>query len=123
MTAADPGDDVRGRTVIDRAGEEIGEVDALLVDEGEEKVRFLEVAAGGFLGLGERKFLIPVDAVTRIDAKQVHVDQERQRIVGAPAYDPAVTQRPDYDEDIVGYDGYTPFWGPGYVDSGDPYLV
>jgi sporulation protein YlmC with PRC-barrel domain len=45
-----PAEDVRGRKVLDRAGEDIGHVDNLLVDDREHKVRFLCVAAGGFLG-------------------------------------------------------------------------
>ncbi len=88
FTVADPEEDIRGRKVVDRSGGEIGEVDALLIDDRETKVRFLRVAAGGFLGISERHFLIPVDAVTRIDDDHVHVDQTREHITGAPAYDP-----------------------------------
>jgi PRC-barrel domain protein len=36
----------------------------VFMDEREDKVRLLRVAAGGFLGLRETKFLIPFDAVT-----------------------------------------------------------
>jgi sporulation protein YlmC with PRC-barrel domain len=55
----DSTEDVRGRKVMDRQGEEIGKVDDLMVDEREFKVRFLEVASGGVLGLGATKVLIP----------------------------------------------------------------
>jgi len=122
LTVRDAAADVRGRTVVDRTGEEIGEVDGLLLDRQETKVRFLEVAAGGFLGLGERHFLIPVDAVTRIDDDHVHVDQERQRVVGAPAYDPALTREQTYYEDLYGHYGYAPYWGAGYAYPAHPYF-
>ena len=115
MTIADPDADVRGRKVIDNTGDESGKVDALIIDERESKVRFLQVAAGGFLGIGERHFLLPVDAVTRVDEDHVHVDQTRERIVGAPAYDPNVVPEVDYYDSLYGYYGYTPFWGPGYA--------
>ncbi len=115
LTVRDPADDVRGRKVVDRNGEEVGTVDALLIDRQEAKVRFLLVGAGGFLGLGERHFLIPVDAVTRIDPDHVHVDQTRERVVGAPAYDPSLAREPTFYEDVYGYYGYAPYWGPGYV--------
>ncbi len=121
LTVADPREDIRGRTVVDRAGAEIGHVDGLLLDQQESKVRFLEVAAGGFLGLGERRFLIPVDAVTRIDADQVHVDQTRERITGAPAYDPDLADADDYWNDVYGYYGYPPYWGEGYAYPAYPY--
>ncbi|CAA9559289.1 MAG: hypothetical protein AVDCRST_MAG19-1670 [uncultured Thermomicrobiales bacterium] len=121
MTLADAAIDVRGRTVVDRTGEEIGTVDALMLDEAESKVRFLRVAAGGFLGLGERLFLIPVDAVTRLDENHVHVDQTRERVVGAPAYDPNIVPDTNDYAGLYGYYGYAPFWAPGYVYPAYPY--
>jgi len=121
LTVADPAEDVRGRRVADRNGDEIGTVDALMTDERENRVRFLRVGAGGFLGLGERKFLIPVDAVTRVDRDHVHVDQTRERVVGSPAYDPDLTYDDVYYDDLYGYYGYAPFWGPGYVYPTYPY--
>ncbi len=35
----------------------------IYVDTGERKVRFLDAGAGGFLGIGEKHFMIPVEAV------------------------------------------------------------
>ena len=121
LTVKDPAADVRGRKVLDQANEEIGEVDALLMDEQESKVRFLQVAAGGFLGIGERHFLIPVDAITRIDADHVHIDQTRERVIGAPGYDPTLVPDRSYYDSLYGYYGYAPYWGPGYVYPAYPY--
>lgn len=121
MTLADRGEDVRGRTVLDVNGNEIGNVDALLLDEAESKVRFLRVETGGFLGIGERKFLVPVDAVTRVDADHVHVDRTRERVAGAPAYDPDLTYERDYYGDVYDYWGYAPYWGLGYAYPAYPY--
>lgn len=119
LTVDDPAQDVRGRTVVDRAGDEIGTVDDLYVDERERRVRFLQVAAGGFLGLGERHFLLPVGAVTRVDADRIEVDQDRERIVGSPAYDPAVSPQPNYFAGIYNWYGEAPFWTPITVPERD----
>jgi sporulation protein YlmC with PRC-barrel domain len=121
LQVADPNEDVRGRKVVDRAGEDIGHVDALLVDQRDNKVRFLRVAAGGFLGIGERKFLIPVDAVTQVTPKEVRIDQTRQHLIGAPAYDPTLVYKQDYYNGLYGYYGYPPYWSPGYVYPPYPY--
>ena len=121
LTVADPREDVRGRTVVDRNGDEIGHVDALLIDDRESKVRFLRIASGGFLGIGESTFLLPVDAVTRIGEDRIVVDQTRERIAGAPAYDPELTYDQDYYGGLYGYYGYGPYWGPGYTYPAYPY--
>ncbi len=118
LTVADPAEDIRGHTVIDQAGKDIGTVDGLMIDDAERKVRFLQVAAGGFLGIGEKTFLIPVDAISGITDDKVRVDQTRERIVGGPAYDPDLAKQADSFESSYGYYGYAPFWGAGYAYPG-----
>ncbi len=113
----DPGQDIRGHTVIDRHGEKLGHVSDLFIDEGERKVRMLELSTGGFLGIGERHALIPVDAVTKVSGEDVHIDQTREHVAKSPAYDPALVQTPtrEYWEPLYGYYGLSPYWGAGYV--------
>ncbi len=120
LTVSFPEEDVRGRKVLDRAGEQVGTVDDLLVDDVEHKVRFLQVACGGILGLGEQKVMIPVDAIVRITDEAVQIDQERERVAGAPHYDPTIT-RDTYLEELYGYYGYGPYWAPGYVYPAYPF--
>ncbi|MGI8485269.1 MAG: PRC-barrel domain-containing protein, partial [Thermomicrobiales bacterium] len=74
LTVANPAEDIRGRKVVDKNGDDIGDVDALMIDTDEAKVRFIQIGAGGFLGIGEKHFLIPVDAITSINDDTVHVD-------------------------------------------------
>jgi sporulation protein YlmC with PRC-barrel domain len=125
LTVADPAEDIRGRTVIDRDREEIGEVNDLLIDDHDKRVRFLEVASGGFLGLGKTTFLIPVEAITHIGGEEVSINQTRQHIAGSPPYDPTLIHQ-DADEggyygDVYRYYNYPPYWGPGYVYPPYPY--
>jgi sporulation protein YlmC with PRC-barrel domain len=119
VDVANPADDVRGLMVVDSAGNEVGEVDGLLIDEGGRKVRFLEVGSGGFLGIGQEKRLIPVDAVTKVDDR-VHIDKAREHVAGGSAYDPKLASG-DYFERVYGYYGYPPYWMPGYVYPGYPF--
>ena len=131
LTVSDEAEDVRNYTVVDRDGEEIGKVDDLLVDETERKVRFLRIQEGGFLGIGGRQFLIPVDAVARIAEQKVHVDQKGEHVGAGPTYDPAVAAADawresayrdgGYYEGLYGHYGYTPFWAPGYAYPGFPF--
>jgi CBS domain-containing protein len=113
LTLANPSEDIRGRKALDMADEELGRIDDLLIDEREHKVRFLQVASGGFLGLGTTKFLLPVDAIMRITPDAVYINQTREKIAGAPRYDPALVDE-RYVGDLYGHYGYPPYWGLGY---------
>ena len=115
LTVANPDEDARGRTVVDRHGEEIGKVDDLLIDDRENRVRFLRVAHGGFLGIGQDHFLVPVDAVTGMDEDRVYIDRERSRLSDVPGYDPELAREPEYYSSVYGWWGYAPYWAPGYT--------
>jgi sporulation protein YlmC with PRC-barrel domain len=132
LTIANPAEDIRGRTVVDRDGEDLGEVADLLLDDPEKRVRLLEVASGGFLGLGKTQFLLPVEAITRISDDTVYVNQARQYIAAAPHYDPDLIHREagvkgyeaderGYYDDVYHYYGYPPYWAPGAVYPPYPY--
>ncbi len=113
LMLADPADDVRGLTVVDAQGDPIGEVDDLIVDEEERRARFLVVASGGFLGLGETKRLLPVDAVTAVE-DEVHVEPAREAVHATREFDPELEPFPAFEAVYDEY-GYAPFWVPGYV--------
>ena len=88
---ANPEDDLRGKDVCDPHGQRMGSVEDLYVDRQEREVRYLEVGAGGFLGIGERRFLVPVEAVTRVSEDQVIVEPERtERAKGSAPFDTKV---------------------------------
>ncbi|MBE0011072.1 PRC-barrel domain-containing protein [Arthrobacter sp. AET 35A] len=121
QTVATSDEDIRGRTVRDKNGDDIGTIDDLLIDEGENKVRFLEVGSGGILGLGQNKSFIPVDSITGVE-DDVHINQTREHVAGAPAYNPELTEQSSFYEDIYSYYGTTPFWSAGYMYPGYPYF-
>lgn len=116
LTVSDPAEDVRGLKVVDRHGDELGDIDDLMLDDRDNRVRFLRVAHGGFLGIGESHFLLPVDAVVRIDDAHVHVDRERSAMGETPGYDPDLAEQPDdYYTGVYSWWGYPPYWTPGYM--------
>ncbi|WP_236243455.1 PRC-barrel domain-containing protein [Streptomyces sp. CC228A] len=121
QTVAAADEDVRGRKVVNGEGDEMGKVDDLLVDEQEGKVRFLLVEHGGFLGLGEKKTFVPVDAVVDVRDDVVVVSQSRRQIADAPPYDPELVDESQYSEDVFRHFGMAPYWGAGYVYPPYPY--
>jgi sporulation protein YlmC with PRC-barrel domain len=85
FVTANPGDDLCGKGVYDPHGQRMGSVEDLYVDRQEREVRFLEVGAGGFLGIGERRFLVPVEAVTKVSEDQVIVEPDTKKEAEGPA--------------------------------------
>jgi sporulation protein YlmC with PRC-barrel domain len=119
-TVEDPAEDVRGRTVRDHNGEDLGMIEDLLVDTDAGKVRFLRVEHGGILGFGATPSFIPVDAVSRVTPDEVHLARSRDEIAGAPRYDPELVDQQPYYDSLYGHYGYLPYWGVGYVYPGFP---
>jgi sporulation protein YlmC with PRC-barrel domain len=115
QTVADPAADVRGRKAFDSNGEDVGTVEDLLIDDEENKVRFLRIGSGGFLGIGRDHFLVPVEAIESVEQDRVTISRDRGRLSDVPAYDPELTYDPIYYADLYGWWGYGPYWAPGYV--------
>ena len=105
-TVSSADEDIRGRMVKDKDGDNVGTIDGLLVDAAARKVRFMEVASGGFLGLGETKSLIPVEAITRITEHDVFISHARKHVAGAPPYDPELVK-----EDAGYFSALYPYYG------------
>ncbi len=122
LTTRDRAEDIRDRKVVDAVGDEIGKIDALLIDDQEQKVRFLRVASGGFLGIGKSKVLIPVEAITKVEEEVVRIDQTRDHVSNAPAYDPDLVED-NYYETVYGHYGFQPYWGAGYLYPAYPFFL
>ena len=123
QTVAASDEDVRGRKMLDSTGEDIGTIDGLMVDDDQNKVRFLRVKSGGFLGLGAHHVMIPVELITGITADVVSIDRSREHLVNAPKYDPALVADRDehYWGGIYDYYGFAPYWRTGYAYPPYPY--
>lgn len=113
-TVSGADEDIRGRDVVDVDGEDLGTVKDLLIDQAEKRVRFLEVASGGFLGIGADTTFIPVDAITNITGDVVRIRETREKVAGAPVYDPEVVLDRDRHGGILDYYHYGVYWDPKY---------
>src|SRR3712207_1828396 len=76
--------DIRRLGVFKQKGDEIGNVEDFYVDTREREVRLLEVSSGGFMGLGEKRFLIPVEAVTDFREGGVTVGERDEKANQSP---------------------------------------
>lgn len=112
---SDPAQDIRGRRVHDRDGDDLGRIADLLIDHDQGRVRMLQVEHGGLLGIGATATFLPVEAITRIEDDIVYVGEPRERIAGAPPYDPDLVDANEYFEEIYRHYGYLPYTGTGFI--------
>ena len=91
--------------VYDRDGQKIGTVKDLYVDTEEGEVRFLDVGAGGFLGLGEKHFMVPMEAVTDTSGGGVTIEQSREKVEGSPVLDTKGVPEDAYQQEVYDYYG------------------
>ena len=100
FVSAIPENDLCGKDVYDAEGQRIGSVEDLYIERQEREVRFLEVGTGGFLGIGEKRFLVPVEAVTQVAEGWVTIEPGRtERVDGPTPFDtkvaPPARRRPE----------------------------
>lgn len=105
--------DIRGRRVLDCRDRNVGCVDALFIDTLQKKVRFFRVVSGDGLEAGGLEFLVPVDAIERIENGTVRLRPERADLAVAPTGRPEIA---DGRHAEALYDHYrcSPFWADGY---------
>jgi sporulation protein YlmC with PRC-barrel domain len=92
--------------VYGRDGEKIGTVKDLYVDAEVGDVRFLDVGAGGFLGLGEKHYMVPMEAVTDTSGGGVTVEHSRQKVAGSPVLETKGVPEDAYQHEVYDYYGY-----------------
>ena len=107
-------EDIRGWSVLDPTGDDIGHVSDMLIDERNLRVRFIEVTPGRFYGIRKLVFLIPFDAITNITNDSVTINQPRERLTQAPAHDPLLIDEKMLNKTYKFY-GLMPFWSPEYT--------
>jgi sporulation protein YlmC with PRC-barrel domain len=103
-----PEQDIRGKDVCDVGGEQLGSVEDLYIDTQERKVRFLEVSAGGFLGIAEKHFLVPVESVTEVGEVRITIKPGREKTTASPPFDTKVVPlNTSHQRDVYNHYGHT----------------
>lgn len=110
MTAAT----LTGDTVVNREGEKLGRIDDLMIDVPSGRVAYAVMSSGGFLGLGDKLFAVPFNALTLdVDSKCFVLDVPRERIEEAPGFDkdhwPEMADM-RWAQHVHGYYGTRPYW-------------
>lgn len=103
------GDDVRNPE-----GENLGKLEELMVDLEDGRVAYAVLSFGGFLGLGDKLFAIPWQALTmRTEEKAFVLNVDKETLKNAPGFDkdnwPETVDR-EWLTGIYDYYGYAGYW-------------
>jgi hypothetical protein len=76
--------ELRQRGVFDSAGRLIGHVENIYVDD-EGIFRFMDIATSGFMGLGKKHHLVPVEAIAEEEpGSSITLRADQQTVESAP---------------------------------------
>ncbi len=78
-----PHAELRLRRAFDSGGRYVGDVENLYVDN-DRTLHFVDVVTSGFLGLGKKHHLVPVEAITDESPGQITLGVDQQAVEGAP---------------------------------------
>jgi len=95
MTAGD----LIGKTVVNEAGEEVGEIEDIVIGTTDKEVQAI-VAVGGFLGIGDKSIALSFD--------ELEPGQEDNVLLTSGATVEELKQRPAYDEASGDFESYPP---------------
>jgi sporulation protein YlmC with PRC-barrel domain len=103
-----------GEPVVTPTGEELGKIEAIMLDVCSGRIAYAVLSFGGFLGLGEKLFAIPWSALTLdIRAKKFILDIGKEKLERAPGFDkdhwpPMADSR--WATELHGYYDVVPYW-------------
>jgi sporulation protein YlmC with PRC-barrel domain len=103
-----------GDRVRNRAGDDLGTVEEIMLDVSTGRVAYAVLSFGGFLGIGDKLFAIPWEALELNEAEHEFIlDVERQQLENAPGFDK--NNWPDMADTTWGsmihsHYGRTPYW-------------
>jgi sporulation protein YlmC with PRC-barrel domain len=105
---------LKGDKVVNLQGEDLGKIEELMIDLNRGRVGYAVLSFGGFLGMGDKLFAIPWEALAvDITEKRFVLNVDKELLKRAPGFDknnwPNMTD-PAWGAELYGYYGYKPYW-------------
>jgi hypothetical protein len=82
--------DIIGTRIKNAEGKDIGEIDRLMIDPSSGKISHVVVGLGGFLGVGEKKVVVPWSDLkmgAAHDGKKALITMDQAKLESAPRYE------------------------------------
>lgn len=80
-------DTLVGNDVYNKSAEDLGDIKEIMLDMRSGRVSYAVLSFGGFMGMGEKLFAVPWEALTLdTENKRFTLDVERSRLESAPGF-------------------------------------
>lgn len=105
-----------GTEVKNAKGESIGEVKEIMIDWEHGRVGYVVLSFGGFLGMGDKLFAVPIEAfdfTAHHEDGRILLNVPRERLEDAPGFDKDNwPQHPDreFQDQVYSHYGHEPYW-------------
>lgn len=105
---------ITGSRVMNPSGEDLGKLEDLMLDLDRGRVAYAVLSFGGFMGMGDKLFAIPFQALKHDgDRNRFVLNVDKERLKNAPGFDknnwPSTADRA-WGSQIHSYYGYQPYW-------------
>lgn len=104
-----------GDRVVNTEGEDLGKLEEIMLDLDSGCISYAVLSFGGFLGMGDKLFAIPWQALSVDEVNKrlvLHVD--RETLENAPGFDkdhwPDMTVDREWLGGVYEYYGFEPYW-------------
>ena len=108
---------INGDKVINMAGEHLGKIEDLMIDLENGRVAYAVLSFGGFLGIGDKHFAIPLEALSyRPNERDFTIDVSKDVLEKAEGFDKDnIPSNREALASIYTHYGYKPYWQTGIL--------
>jgi len=105
---------LKGDKVVNHKGEDLGEIQEIMLDLDHGRIAYAVLSFGGFLGMGDKLFAIPWQAFS-VDTvqKRLVLNTKKELLEKATGFDKSNWPNmadPTWGSTVYGYYGYKPYW-------------
>jgi sporulation protein YlmC with PRC-barrel domain len=105
---------LKGDKVVNHQGEDLGEIQEIMIDLDRGRIAYAVLSFGGFLGMGDKLFAIPWQAFS-VDTvqKRLVLNTKKELLEKATGFDKSNWPNmadPTWGSTVYGYYGYKPYW-------------
>jgi sporulation protein YlmC with PRC-barrel domain len=113
-----------GDAVVNAQDEDLGKIEAIMLDVESGRIAYAVLSFGGFLGMGSKLFAIPWSALTLdTEEKRFILDAPKDKLENAPGFDkdhwPSMADS-SWATDLHAYYDVAPYWEDEVSTTRDP---